>query len=232
MVGIYITHFDDGNTRRRADFLRQKVELRRQGIEFDVVHDTVGRGCWWTSRQAWLRGIAGGSEYILVLSDDMVPSCDNFLTAVEMAAGAVQSKAIMSFFSMRKMTRNAESLGSAWCSTPDGCWGGSIMMSRDPARMFLDWEAASVRTGWEPNHDDRRVAFYAIAHKVPVFVAALQIVQHLGAAHSSVGYSNRNRVASNLFTGNGGDIDWTRGLPDPPRFAGTIPSSKMKEALR
>ncbi len=227
MVSVYITRFDDGNEQRRADFIWVKRELQRQGVEFDVIHDTVGRGCWWTARQAWLKGIAGGTDHILVLSDDMVPSCENFLTAVEGAAGAVQSTAIMSLFSMRKMTRTAEGLGSAWCSTPDGVWGGSIMMSRDHARMFLDWEAAHVRLGWEPNHDDRRVAFFAMSKGIPVFVASRQIVQHVGAAHSSVGYSNRNRVASNLFTGDGRDIDWTMGLPEPPRFSGTIP----KEAI-
>jgi len=211
--------------------MRQKVELQRQGIEFDVVEDTVGRGCWWTSRQAWLRGIAGGTDHILVLSDDMVPSCENFLTAVEMAAGAVGSTAIIGLFSMRKMTRTAASLGSAWCATPDGVWGGSIMMTRDHVRMFLEWEASNIRLGWEPNHDDRRVAFFAMAHKIPVFVASRQIVQHVGAAHSSVGYSNRNRVASNLFTGDGRDIDWSAGLPDPPKFGGTIPKDAMRGAL-
>ncbi len=231
MVGIYITHFDDGNPMRRGDFIRQQMELQRQGVEFDIVQDIVGRGCWRTAKAAWLKGIAGGTDHILVLSDDMIPSCDNFLTAVEGMAGAVESTAIMSLFSMRKMTKNAEALGSAWCSTPDGCWGGSIMMSRDLAVQFIRWEAESIRTGWEPNHDDRRVAFFAMAHEIPVFVASLQIVQHLGAAHSSVGYSNRNRVASNLFTGDGGDIDWTRGLPDPPRFSGTIPKEKMRGAL-
>ncbi len=231
MVGIYITHFDDGNPFRRADFMRQQMELQRQGIEFDIVEDIVGRGCWATARAAWLKGIAGGTDHILVLSDDMLPSCENFLAAVEMAAGAVGSTAIMSLFSMRKMTKNAESLGSAWCSTPDGVWGGSIMMSREHAKMFLDWEAANVKLGWEPNHDDRRVAFFAISLGIPIFVASRQIVQHLGAAHSSVGYSNRNRVASNLFTGDGRDIDWTMGLPNPPRFSGTIPREKMLQAL-
>jgi len=231
LVGIYITHFDDGNPIRRADFMRQQMELQRQGIGFDIVQDITGRGCWPTARAAWLKGIAGGTDHILVLSDDMIPSCENFLAAVEGMAGAVQSSAIISLFSMRKMTKSAEALGSSWCSTPDGCWGGSIMMARDLVKMFLDWEAAHIRIDFNRNHDDRRVAFFAMAHKIPVFVAARQIVQHLGAAHSSVGYSNRNRVASNLFTGDGRDIDWTMGLPDPPKFSGTIPKEIMRNAL-
>ena len=231
MVGIYITHFDDGNPRRRADFIRQQMELQRQGVEFDIVQDIVGRGCWPTARAAWLKGIAGGTDHILVLSDDMLPSCENFLAAVEGMAGAVQESAIMSLFSMRKITRTAESLGSAWASTPDGAWGGSIMMSRTLAQQVIRGEAASVRIDYDKNHDDRRVCFFAMAHKIPVFVASRQIVEHLGAAHSSVGYSNSGRVASNLFTGDGATIDWEAGLPSPPQYAGTIPKDKMRGAL-
>jgi hypothetical protein len=232
MVGIYITHFDDGNPIRRGDFMRQQMELQRQGIEFDIVQDIVGRGCWPTARAAWVKGISAGADHILVLSDDMLPSCENFLAAVEGMAGAVGDSAIMSIFSMRKMTRTAVQLGSSWCSTPDGVWGGSIMMSRNLAQEFIVWEAMKIKPDFNKNHDDRRVAFYAMTKNIPIFVASRQIVQHLGAAHSSVGYSNSGRVASNLFTGDGATIDWTAGLPDPPRYTGTVPKSAMLEALR
>ena len=104
-------------------------------------------------------------------------------------------------------------------------------MSRSLAQQFVEWEAVHIRPDYDRNHDDRRVCFYAMTHGIPVFVASRQIVQHLGAAHSSVGYSNAGRVASNLFTGDGAGIDWDAGLPSPPQFSGTIPKDKMRGAL-
>jgi hypothetical protein len=229
MVGFYVTRYDDGNPKRRSDFYLVKKELQRQGVNFEVVNDTVGRGPWWTARQAWLRGLLKKWDHVFVLQDDMLPACTNFLAATQNAAEAVGSSAIMSFFSMRRMTKEAHDQGSAWCSTPDGSWGGSIMMSRSLVEQFLRWQPGNIRSNYP--WDDRRVSFFAIANNVPIFVSSQQILQHIGAAHSSLGNSNRMRVASNLFTGDGADIDWTAGLPSPPRFSGTIPKAKMQEAL-
>ena len=229
MIKVLVTHYDDGNAQRRADFLRVKRRLQQEGVDYEVFTDTVGRGCWWTSRHAWRIGLASGAEYIMQLGDDMLPICTDFSATLDAAATAVGRSAIMSFFSMRKMCLQAD--GSAWCSTPDGSWGGSIFMHRLLVERFLHFADTRIRPDYHIHHADRRISYFAMDKGLPIYVSSRHILEHIGAAHSSVGHSNARRVASNPWHGSGMDIDWTAGLPDPPKFSGTVSRTDMREAL-
>ena len=181
-------------------------DIRREFREAKVVEDTLRKGYWNTVRRAW--NLAGRGTHHLVLADDMVPPRG----ANEQLIGAIEAKpdACLCLFTMRRCTREAVEQGKHWAVTPDGVWGGAILMPTSWVTEWLAWDRANVRPDY--GHDDVRIALWLVATKRKVWHTAPSLVEHVGAAFGL--HPNKNRIASVMMRPNE-QIDWKQGLTDP-----------------
>jgi hypothetical protein len=203
------------------------IEQRRRIPCAEVVEDTCRSGSWPTYREAWLKGLLRaereGKTHVLVLTDDMVP-CPNFC---ELASGAVSARPDMpiSFFSMRRCIREALEDGLHWVQINDGFWGGASLLPAADIAAFLRWETETIDPDYRSA--DRRVAAWILETGRCVNVTAPSLLEHAGAAHSTIGNSNWRRHATAFATGR--PIDWkTEAL----RASGTLPKTELRKMRR
>jgi hypothetical protein len=208
---------------RRAD--RIKIEralggqaaLAAAGVAYRVSPDPIGVGCWRSWRAAAQKSLGGSPEatHHLVLADDMLP-CRAFLPAVVAALAAVPEHPV-NLFSMRRSQERARDAGQHWVVSPDGIWGGSVVLPTPFLRGFFAWEPRHCRPGYK--WEDVRLRCYAKAVGLAVFQTAPALLQHLRPDTSLVGNQNRTRVARWwVDDGSVAAIDWAvppRPIRDP-----------------
>lgn len=170
----------------RAEFVARMQSAL--GVEVPVVWEE-GRGMWDTGRRAW--EYPTDATHRIVLQDDL-GICQDFLAAAERIA-AVHPAAPVSFYANRQAVDDARAAGVHWALISAGCWGQALMLPAALGRDFTVWAdrvlAADLKTY------DGRMAMFLLARKMPVWCTVPSLVEHLGAADSLIGFSNKRRVA-------------------------------------
>jgi len=183
------------------------MDIRREFPEARVVSDYAHHGCWPTCRRAWK--MAGGTHH-LALADDMVPP--KGARDVLLSALTARPDACICLFTMRRCTVDALAVSKHWAVTPDGVWGGAVVLPTPWVSEWLTWDAGHVRPDYP--HDDVRMALWLVKCGREVWHTAPSLFEHVGASYGL--HPNSKRVASALLQP-GEVIDWSKGLRDPLR---------------
>ena len=194
--------------------------IHREATKFQVQKDYNRSGCWPNARRCWMNGLAAKSTHHLVMSDDTLP-CRNFIQAVKEMISHKPDE-IITLWNMRKIVLEAAAAGSSWYTTNEGVMGLATLMPVDVLADFLRWEKAHI----DPDcpHDDARIAAFIRARHRRVWHPCPNLCEHRAPNDSLLGYNNCRKV-SKLFIGLDADpldIDWTKGLPNPPHGGGSV----------
>lgn len=207
------------------------VGLLRQRLRgFEIFDDSVGIGCWGQARRCWEAGLRyPDATHHLVLFEDLIP-VPGFLDAVQNAIEAAPDAGLC-FFCMRKIVHDAHAKGSAWLETTP--YGGSTLLPTRLIRDFLDWERRFVRPS--KKYDDTRLDIWGRARNVPYYLSVPSLLQHIASDHSVLGHPVStfcDRTARLIYRGrDASEIDWTRGLPNPPKYPGSHTKKSDASAL-
>lgn len=192
MIHYATTHVPGVSPLRDEVVAMQRIALPA----LEVFDDSARRGLWATARDAFLT-LASRSEpgdHVVVLADDMQP-CEGFAELLD-AAVTCRPRAAICMFSMRQCVTTATAAGIPWVETADGCWGGATLLPVGWVQPFIEWADATIAADYK--HDDRRLAYWLHrVRRVPVWVTAPSLLQHVGAGESLLGNSNRRRISEN-----------------------------------
>lgn len=183
--------------------------LRAEVPGLEVWEDDARNGLWWNARRTWSAPCS--TSHLLVMQDDIL-LCKNFTTIVDHLAN-LYPDSIISLYSNRKAGREAFTSGSRWFRLRDLTFGQALLMPVASVQPWLDWEAEFIDPACP--HDDARLGMYASHNDIDIHCTVPSLVQHSGAARSTVGHSDPRR-RSPYFIGrilNPMDFDWTRGWP-------------------
>ena len=215
-LSIALMHVPDDPYRR---LYLQQIERALGGLDgihagtvkFSVIRDVQRKGVWWTAKQAWAAYPPWATHH-LVLQDDMLP-CSGFFEKLYGALAARPAHCVC-LFSMRKILDAARELGHSWTVSDEGCWGGSCVLPVSWIDEYLEWVRLHIPADYL--HDDRRLMHWLLAKRYLVWQTAPCLLQHIGAAHSTIGFSNKNRVAR-WYADETPEhvIDWQAGLSSP-----------------
>jgi hypothetical protein len=175
-----------------------------------------GHGVWETHVRAWQAHVrAPLATHHLVLEDDLT-LCRDFVPGVKKALAVVPDKPVC-LYSVRKVSEECREKGLHWAEIVDGSWGQALILPVALIPEMIAWDARYLR------HDymdyDGRVVMWSLSTKRSWWCTQPSLVDHAGAANSTIGYSNRGRVAR-WFIGQDAsplDIDWTKGAENPPK---------------
>lgn len=178
--------------------------MPRLGKDVKIQWDINSRGVWPNARAAWL---SATGKHHMVLQDDLY-LCRNLVASVKAAVQAVPDK-IISLYSVNSENHAAQEAGHSWIVIKAGCWGQALVLPYDLIREFVAWTVIHV----DPilRTYDNRMAMWAVKTNRPVWCTVPSLVDHEGAATSTLGNSNAKRRAT-LFIGeniSGTSIDWT-----------------------
>jgi hypothetical protein len=157
------------------------VELEGALSDLDplIVEDSIGRGCWWTSRQCWLSGIASDCTHILVLADDAVP-CLHFSKTLELAL-ETRPDSIISLCSckadVQRWAKVAYDSGRNWIDQSIGWVSGvALLMPKGIAKELVAWADANIA---ESCYNDEAVTvLFAAATERLIAVANPSLIEH------------------------------------------------------
>lgn len=192
-------------------------------MKAEIVADPERRGVWPTARRAWVTGLDAGGTHHLVIQDDAAP-CSRFR---ELLSSAVAQKpdAILSLFTMRRLpVEEARGRGLSWAWGPDAAYGLALLMPVGMIGAMLAWEREHIREDYP--HDDNRVALFARASGLGVWLTCPQLVNH-GALPSLLGHRWSSHGAPWLSGGD--DVDWTAGADAPVHIPANV---RWRAALR
>ena len=195
------------------------ANIHKECANFVVQKDYNRSGCWPNARRCWMNGLASRSTHHLVLSDDALP-CRNFIPAVKEMISHKPDE-VITLWSMRGIVLEAAKQGSSWYTTNEGAMGLANLMPVGRVAEFLQWEKANVLPACP--HDDTRIAAFARSLGKKIWHPCPNLCEHRAPNDSLLGYSDRRKV-SKLFIGldkDPMDIDWTKGLPNPPHGGGS-----------
>lgn len=215
-VSIRLLHYTGSESRRRylAEVLEAMggIEQAKQDtFSFEIYEDNVGHNDdFWTgiARQAWW-DIPEGATHHMVMADDMRP-CPDFLKALPTILSAVPANPI-NFFSMRSAPDVAKEKGHWWWRSMTGMWGGAFIIPVAILREMLPWIDAHINPAYK--HDDVRIKAYTQEREIYTWQTGPSLMEHIGAAESTLGNSNRLRVARWLWEASAFDIPWHE-IPD------------------
>lgn len=215
-----------------AELLNQLGE----GFPCEVVVDTNLAGPWPTMKHAWEAGTRHTSDYHIVLQDDVWPA-DHFIEGARDALAVVTRSARqtarfwppVSFYANRKECEEAAARGDSWVVIPDGTWGQAMALPWSLIHSFLAWEIRHILPdfGLTPRRGiklaDSRMAMWCVRRNTPVWCTVPSLVDHIGAAYSTLGHSPRNRAR--VVTADARGIDWSAGADNPIRAASALTAS-------
>lgn len=196
--------------RARSDNVERT--LRALNVRVPVLYDDEGLGCWNNASRAF-KAIQSGATHHVVMQDDII-LCKNFVPTVTHLC-ELRPNSIMSLFSMRKSTREAVERDIRWVEAKYGVWGQAIVMPVSLIPRMFRWVEQHVSSDWYS--EDARISLWMEHHKIPGYVPAPNIVEHVDGK-SMLGHSTPLARKSRLFIGENTDglsVDWTRGLETP-----------------
>ena len=123
---------------------------------------------------------------------DDIELCEQFLKTVKKCI-ETYSEYPLGLYANRKICEEAKSQDIRWCQIPDGTWGQAIVLPQSMIAKFLKWEKNHILPNFK--WDDSRLAMFLADQKIPAMCPMPSLVEHIGASHSIVGQSNKNKVA-------------------------------------
>jgi len=165
--------------------IQQEVE------DFKIFSDWYQKGAWYNARQCWMWGLSLKSTHHLVLQDDVI-LCGQFVKVIKKCIEAYPEHPL-GLYANRKICEEAKKKDIRWVQIPDGVWGQAIVLPQSMIADFLSWEKKHIRPDFK--HDDSRLAMYLVEKKIPAMCPMPSLVDHEGAATSTLGHSNKNRRA-------------------------------------
>lgn len=179
---------------------------------FSISDDIDKKNIWWNCKQAWSQ-VPDNSTHHLVLQDDMMP-CKNFIPTLYEIIRLNPDK-IIHIFASNKAVMDALDQGKRWYTTPDGSWGGSVIL---PRKHFgwCQW-ADEHFNDFSPICDDTRMDYYAICNQELIWSVAPSLIEHIGYDKSLIGNAPMSWRLSRKYIGDEDplDIDWSKGSNDP-----------------
>ena len=165
--------------------------IQHKVVDFQVFSDWYEKGAWWNARRCWMWGLSTGCTHHLVIQDD-IQTCENFIDTLKHCIETYPEYPL-GLYANRKICEQARKKDIRWVQIPDGVWGQAIVLPQSMIADFLSWEKKHVRPDFK--HDDSRLAMYLVEKKIPAMCPMPSLVEHIGASHSIVGQSNKNKVA-------------------------------------
>jgi hypothetical protein len=179
---------------------------------FSICDDIDKKGIWWNCKQCW-SNIPAESTHHFVLQDDMMP-CKNFIPALYEII-RTKTEQIIHIFASNQACIKALVEGKHWYTTPDGSWGGAIIL---PRKHFgwCAW-ADGYLQDFSPICDDTRLDHYAICNQEPIWCVTPSLIEHIGYDKSLIGNSPMKWRMSKRYIGEEDpmSIDWSKGANDP-----------------
>ncbi len=222
-MSIRILHFTKSESRKK--YLSEVLEAfggidkaKSEVFSFEIFEDNDGhnKNFWDIAREAWW-DIPEGATHHMVMADDMRP-CPDFLKALPKIIEARPTSPI-SFFSMRSFPDEVAERGEWWWKSMTGLWGGSFMFPVTILNDMLPWIDANIDPAYK--HDDVRIKAYTCEKGIWTWQTGPSLFEHIGAAESTLGNSNRLRVARRLWDDSALDIPWHEIPEDPVLDSGT-----------
>lgn len=200
----------------RVKMLQQILERLDKDLKllsgFSICDDTDRRGIWWNCKQAWNK-YHPRSTHHLVLQDDMLP-CHNFIPAL-LKLIEIKPTQIIHIFASNVAVLTAQSQNKHWYTTPEGSWGGAVMLPRFDFG-WCEWSDQHLRD-FSIHNDDTRLDNYALCHQKLLWNTSPSLIEHIGYDKSLIGNNNASWRMSKLYIGNQDplQLDWNLGANDP-----------------
>jgi len=200
-------------------------------VSFSICDDVNKNGVWWNCKQAWSK-VHPESTHHIVLQDDMMP-CKNFIQTLY-AIIQMRPENIVHIFASNDAAIKALEEDKHWYTTPDGSWGGSIIL---PRKHFgwCEWSDEHFQD-LERLYDDARMDFYAICNEQLIWSITPSLIEHVGYDKSLIRNAPLKYRMSRKYIGDSDpmDIDWSKGANNP--FVGGITwgitHMRLKETLK
>lgn len=183
-----------------------------------IYSDTTHSGNWEATKRAFLLALRTyGKDYshILFIQEDLEP-CGDFGKSVEVITELLPDKTI-SLFNLHsdiRFNKSAERRNSSWTVVSAGITGPTILMPRSRYIEFLLWEAKYCSP--KMPYEETRLWGFNKVHNIHVWISIPNLVEHLGAMNSALGFNNAKKVSANCLTPqqSGLSIDWSKGIED------------------
>ena len=207
-IAYVLPHVPDVEERRRF-----AIDLRRQLPTLRVYPDPERRGVWLTVRGALLDVYRRDprATHVCILNDDLV-LCRSFSDRLTEAVRARPEHLVQPFTMTRKQAE-ASARGDAWMTSFDLVAGSATF----PTAWIADFVRDVDASAWslERRTQDTRVAWWLVERGLnPVWHTVPSLVEHGLAGESSMGHSNRGRVAR-VFSSDPAHVDFST-IPEKP----------------
>lgn len=163
-----------------------------------LVIDTKQEGRYFDNFKACLAKADMSKPYVVVVQDDL-DFCVNFTETVEkIIASAItelgEALPMVGLYCPMGIIREQKDTGNNFVTMIGGSWGQANMYPTKWIRTFLEF--SDLMFVPEYDSDDGRMTFWSTVTKTPWWITAPSLVQHLGASVSTIGFSNKNKVAA------------------------------------
>lgn len=221
-LSFAITHVNTRGDRRAyvAAMVRKMggpTVIDSEVVRWQITRDH-GLGLWPNHWRSWASGmLATTATHHLVMEDD-ITLCRDFLPGVKEALRHAPHGPV-SLYANRSVIDESRAAGVSWARIDDAAasWGQALILPSEQVLDFIRWDRENLRP--EAFAYDTRLAMWSMYTGKPWWCTVPSLVEHAGAASSTIGYSNRMRVAR-WFIGedvSALDVDWSAGVDDPPR---------------
>ena len=196
---------------RRANVTSMLKEINRAPVRPTVfIAKDVDRNIWHTYQKAAMSGLRDKSVTHLVMLQDDILLCRDFVPGVEKIIRAKPCEVISLFYVSREAERAREQ-DARWILIP-GAWGQAVIWPREIMEGMLEWSAHEIRPEW--TGEDRRAGLYVLKNKIPVWATAPSLVQHLRSVDSLLGNRTPQPRIARWFVGEGSPLDFDWGKED------------------
>jgi hypothetical protein len=188
-----------------------------------LVFDSTGN--LWESAKRTLTNYPKGTTHVLLLQDDVL-ICDNFMPAVRQIVDALPDKPI-TLFSNRVSIENARAAGVHYVQLTKWLMAQTYIMPVSIIDDFIAWAELHIKPSIY--FDDNRWAMYFYYHGMKVWATAPSLVEHIGWNATTLRPYNeafdRNNRMARWYIGiqkSALDIDWhdTRSIEDNEAVTG------------
>jgi hypothetical protein len=182
-----------GVATRHQHHIRLEKELPRAKFAIDY---RITRKVQYTWRAA-LELADPTADYHLILQDD-VTVCPDFEETVLKIIGNIKAACPvlphLALYCPKRIIAEMRGSSVNFVRLMGGAWGQAHMYPVSRIQEFLEYDAANFKPDW--NTDDGRLEIWSMDTREPIWATAPSLVQHLGANESTIGFSNKNKVAA------------------------------------
>lgn len=151
------------------------VPLIRNHLPKNTMISVDDSGLWVNARKCWIATIEKGTDYCMVIQDDVKP-VQNFMVNVWRMIEQKPKDILSLFCSRMRDMQEAWEAKASWIEYDTICWGQCVVMPRAIAIQFLQWADAETDDRWIM--DDGRVALFAALRGEKIYSPFPTPLQH------------------------------------------------------